>query len=84
MGIALSGIVQPGGKVEGALRFDEASQTVLYIGQARTGALNSEAVWSIQRITFITPGQDDLDIEWANGRPNFENVWDDRAILTYT
>lgn len=84
MSIALSGNQVQRGKVQGAVRFDEASNTVLYIGQAYAGAAEADPVWAIQRITFITPGQDDLDIEWANGRPTFENVWDDRASLTYS
>jgi hypothetical protein len=84
MSIALTGNLVQGGKVEGALRFDEFSNTVLYIGQAYTGADPADAVWSIQRITFTQPGSDDLDIEWANGRSNFENVWDDRTTLSYS
>lgn len=84
MGVALSGIVNFGGGVSGAVRFDEASATVLYFGQAHAGANPASSVWQIQRITFTAPGTDDLIVEFADGNTAYDNVWDDRAALSYS
>jgi hypothetical protein len=67
-----------------AVRIDEATSTVTYIGEAAPGTLSSAASWRIQRITFITPGEDDAEIEWADGDSDFNNVWNNRASLTYS
>lgn len=69
-----------GGSAALATRIDEASATVTYIGKAATGSTADEAVWQIQKIdessgTIIT---------WADGDANFNNVWDDRASITYS
>ena len=63
---------------------DTTSSTVFYFGEANPGTLNADNVWRIRRITFITPGEDDVDVEWADGNANFDNVWDDRLILAYS
>ena len=69
----------------GAQRLDETVPgTVLYLGLAKAGTLNAAEFWQIQRITFITSGQDDLEIEWADGNLNFDNIWDDRLGLAYS
>lgn len=62
-------------------RVDEASATVTYIGQAQDGSSIGNAVWQIQRITSSGGA---TEIEWADGNNNFDNVWDDRASLTYS
>jgi hypothetical protein len=63
------------------LYIDEASASVIYVGQAKIGSLASQAVWMIQRITIagsITT------ISFADGNANFDNVWNNRASLTYS
>jgi len=67
---------------DGALKniIDEASATTTYIGEAVTNAATSAAAWRIQRISVsgtITT------IEWAGGGSRFDQVWDNRASLTY-
>ena len=84
-GLSVSGIVADVRKIQGAQRLDDTvSGTILYFAQAVAGALNSAAVWQIQRITFPTPGEDDSVIEWADGNIQFDNIWDDRLTLSYS
>ncbi|WP_455363595.1 hypothetical protein [[Eubacterium] cellulosolvens] len=80
---ALSGIVVGRGAAAGAVRFDEFSSTVLYYGESFAGASDADPVWQIQRITFITPGSDDLIVEFADSNNAYDNVWNDRTTLTY-
>lgn len=61
---------------------DEADPAITYIGYARVmGAATSAAIWRIKRIkvsgttTFIG---------WADSDDNFDNIWDNRASLTYS
>lgn len=50
-----------------------------YIGNAPIGSATSAAVWQIKRLE--TPGLTKL---WADGNDNFDNVWDNRASLSYS
>jgi len=67
--------------VKVSLRLDTASSTVKYLGTAATGQSESAAAWSIKRLT--TSGTV-LLIEWADGNPEYDNVWADRASLSYS
>lgn len=60
-----------------AARVDEGA-TYTYIGEADAGALVAGAVWRIKRMTNA-----DYTIVWADGNAAFDNVWNDRASLTY-
>ena len=62
-----------------ALQFDNASDPILYIGQAPTGVPTSIAKWQIMRIN-VTTG---VVIQWADGNDLFDNVWNDRTSLSY-
>lgn len=53
-----------------------------YIGWATPGSASSAASWKIQKITF-TAGNPTA-IEWADGNLNFDNIWDNRASLSYS
>ena len=53
------------------------SSTIIYIGKSAFAAGTEEAVWLIKRIT-TTSG---ADIEYVS--LDFDQVWDDRASLTY-
>ena len=61
---------------------DEASASLLYFGVAAPGALTSADVWQIQKIV-IGPGNS-VAITWADGNAEFDNVWDNRASLSYS
>ena len=52
-----------------------------YIGRAAPGSLGSAAVWQVQKITVS--GTETL-IKQADGNDKFDNIWDDRATLTYS
>jgi len=60
---------------------DEASSTVTYVGEASTGTAVGAASWRIKRLTQAASV---LTIEWADGNGNFDNVWSDRASLSYS
>lgn len=63
-------------------RYDVASDTTHYVGSASVAnCAPADAVWRIFRITIDANGG--LVIEYANGNANFENIWDNRASLSY-
>jgi len=65
-----------------ALRYDPVSSTVSYLGVAVTGSAEGDAVWSIRRITFTAAGS--VTVEYADGNNRFDNIWSNRAGLTYS
>lgn len=62
------------------VRLDEVSDTLFYVGKAGIGRTNSDANWLIIRYTTVG---NVLMSEYANGSENFDQVWNDRATLTY-
>lgn len=62
------------------LRMDEASATVTYVGTAAAGSSEASAVWQIKKIDSTNP----LSIRWADGNGNYDNVWTNRASLSYS
>ena len=64
-----------------ALQYDYIDAATSYRGEAYPGSATSAAVWRIQRITITG---DDIAIEWADGSDALNQVWDDRASLTYS
>ena len=64
-----------------AIRVDDASATVTYVGESAIGIAESAAFWKIKRLT--TTGTV-LDIKWADGNELFDNVWSNRASLSYS
>lgn len=63
-----------------AVRLDEVSSSITYVGRAAVGTATSAASWQVQRISVsgvVTA------IEWADGDGLFNNVWDNRAALSY-
>jgi len=61
-------------------QIDEASATVTYIGYAAPNASTSAAVW---RIIKIETSGTSTTTTFADGDNKFNNVWDNRASLTY-
>ena len=59
---------------------DEASATVSYIGEAVPSATTSQALWRIRKWDITTNPK---TLFFADADDNFDNVWDDRATLTY-
>lgn len=62
------------------LRYDQVDATTAYLGLAAIDSLSSNPVWQIKKLDYTTG----VIIRWADGNSNFDNVWDDRATITYT
>jgi len=60
-----------------SLRFDEASSTVSYLGEGLYGALTFEPKWKIKKIDTSS------GVVITSASDAFDQVWDDRAALTY-
>jgi hypothetical protein len=65
-----------------ARRFDQASETIAYFGEADLGSSPASAAWRIQRLTLDSAG--DVTVEWADGASDFNHIWDNRAGLSYS
>lgn len=59
-------------------RYDEGA-TYTYLGKATPGSAEGSAVWQIKRLTNAS-----LAIDWADANDNFDNVWTNRASLSYS
>lgn len=62
-------------------RVDEASATTTYIGKAVVGSSEASSAWQIQRITVSGTVS---TFTYADGDENFNNVWNNRASLSYS
>lgn len=60
---------------------DVASTTTTYIGNAAFGSATSSPVWQISRV--LTSGTL-TSIQFAGGTDGFNQIWDNRASLTYS
>ncbi|MCS6281444.1 MAG: hypothetical protein HUM72_12500 [Dolichospermum sp.] len=56
---------------------DQANSTTLYLGEGLYGALTSESKWKIKRIDLSSG----VVIKAAS--QDFDQIWDNRASLTY-
>jgi hypothetical protein len=63
-----------------ATKLDEASASVTYIGKAKIGSASASALWQIQKMSV---SGNVTSITWADSDSLFNNIWDDRAGLTY-
>lgn len=59
------------------IRLDEGA-TYTYVGEAVPGTAHAAASWRVKRITNA-----DTTVLFADGNSNFDNVWNDRATLSY-
>lgn len=59
---------------------DEASSTVTYVGKASVTASPSAPVW---RISKIEVSGTVTTVKFANSSYDFNQIWDNRASLTY-
>jgi len=60
----------------------DASGNVVYYGVTTSGTAKSAAKWQIKKFSYTS--NDLTDIQWADGNTKFDNVWDDRASLSYS
>jgi hypothetical protein len=64
-----------------SIRYDAALTSPHYVGEAAIGQDENAPQWRIFRLTFVG---ESLDLEWADGDDLFDNVWANRASLTYS
>jgi len=64
-------------KVDGTTTSD-----VTYVGEAAIGASGTAASWRIKKIDETTT--DMVDITWADGNGNFDNLWSGRGTINYS
>lgn len=63
------------------MNIDEVDSSTTYIGKAFPGSATTDALWQIKRIVVngtVT------SITYAGGDDAFNQVWDDRASLSYS
>jgi len=60
---------------------DEVDADTTYQCQADPGCLTSEAKWRIRKTLKVGTV---TTISWADGNTEFDNIADNRAILTYS
>ena len=60
---------------------DESNSNVVYKGFANPGALVTQPIWAIQK---ITNSGGILSYQWADGNKNFDNIWNNRKTLSYS
>ena len=65
-----------------AKQTDFVSDTLIYRGDATVGSATSSPLWRIRKLDIGPDG--DVSETWADGDANFNNIWDDRASLTYS
>lgn len=67
-----------------ALQLDySGGSNPIYIAIAKPGTATSTAKWQIKKLTF--DGNNNITkIEYANGSPNFDQIYDNRASLSYS
>lgn len=54
---------------------------VTYMGRADGGTSRSAAIWQVRK--YFTNADGDMELAWADGDALSDNVWADRATLTY-
>lgn len=64
-----------------ATKVDEADASTTYIGTAVIGAATSSALWQIKKVSVSGTV---TTITWADGNDNYDNIWDNRASLSYS
>lgn len=61
---------------------DGASPETIYRGKALPGTLTNASAWRCEEITIATDG--DVSILFADGNDSYDNIWDNRASLSYS
>lgn len=72
---------QLGGSGTKIITIDNASSSITYFGYADPGSLTSGATWRILRKEIVSATI--TEFKYADSDANYDNVWDDRASLTY-
>ncbi len=73
-----------GGPAIEEIRYDLLSEVIVYRGDAETtGALESDPVWKIRKITYF-PITNIIDTQYADGSTSFNKVWDNHLSYSYS
>ena len=64
------------------IRLAYTGSKVEYVGLALPGSATSSAVWQIRKLAYA--GDNLVSVLLADGNVNFDNVWDDRASLSFS
>lgn len=64
-----------------SVKLDTVSSTLLYVGEAALNSAANAPVWRIRKIETIGTV---MSVLWADGDQAFNNVWDNRASLSYS
>lgn len=67
--------------VEEKSLIDKVDSNTTYVGTGKMGAVSSDAVWQIIKISVSGTV---TTIAYANGDDKYDNVWDDRASISYS
>lgn len=54
----------------------------VYVGEAAPGSATSAAAWKIKRLSYS--GDNLTAVEWADGDTQYDNIWDNRASISYS
>jgi len=52
-----------------------------YMGRADAGTSRSAAIWQVRK--YFTNANGNTELAWADGNADFDNVWANRATLSY-
>ena len=61
----------------------DGSGNLLYVGIAHPRESAADAVWQIRKLSYDVSGNL-TSILYANGYKRFDQIWDDRAALSYS
>lgn len=61
---------------------DGATPETIYRGKALPGTTTGASAWRCERITIAADG--DVSILFADGNDSYDNIWDNRASLSYS
>jgi len=61
----------------------DSSNNLIYLGSAKSGTATSSALWRIKKLTYDS-SNNLTNIQLADGNDDFDNVYDDRASLSYS
>lgn len=82
LAVGANGELLTGGSTSVTRVDDTTTANVTYIGKAvLTGSAiaTSSAVWQVQKVDETTG----TVVTWADGNNKYDNIWDNRASLTY-
>lgn len=64
-----------------ARKVEFVGDSVIYVGFAEVGSLGSAAAWAIKKIDISSTN---IVVTWADGDTKMDNIWDNRASLSYS